>query len=135
MEERPEHEAEWREVLLGRHPEFRLGRKLFKHLPSQPRCKLCAAPFGGAGGPLMRLIGKAPWPKNPKYCGSCFKQLTAMLEHLDTTEREALVRFHARGESVREIATSLGLPEGTVKSHLHRARQKLARFKTGEEQS
>jgi adenylate cyclase len=24
----------------------------------------------------MRLIGKGPWPKNPKYCGSCFKQLT-----------------------------------------------------------
>jgi adenylate cyclase len=76
IEERPEHEAEWREVLLGRHPEFRLGRKLFKHIPSQPRCKLCAAPFRGAGGPLMRLIGKSPWPKNPKYCGSCFRQLT-----------------------------------------------------------
>jgi adenylate cyclase len=24
----------------------------------------------------MRLIGKGPWPKNPKYCGSCFKQMT-----------------------------------------------------------
>jgi adenylate cyclase len=24
----------------------------------------------------MRLIGKGPWAKNPKFCGSCFKQLT-----------------------------------------------------------
>jgi adenylate cyclase len=23
----------------------------------------------------MRLIGKGPWPNNPKYCGSCLKQL------------------------------------------------------------
>jgi adenylate cyclase len=66
----------WREVLTGTHPQFRLGRRLFKHLPTQPRCKLCAAPFRGAASPFMRLIGKGPWEKNPKYCGSCFKQLT-----------------------------------------------------------
>jgi adenylate cyclase len=23
----------------------------------------------------VRLFGKRPWPKNPKYCGSCFKNL------------------------------------------------------------
>ncbi len=23
----------------------------------------------------MRAINKKPWPKNPKYCGSCFKQM------------------------------------------------------------
>jgi len=77
IEHRPEHEAEWREVLLGRNPEFRL-RKLLRHIPSQPRCKLCAAPFRGAGRPLMRMIGRAPWPKNPKYCECCFRTLTEM---------------------------------------------------------
>jgi len=61
------------------------------------------------------------------------EELSAMLERLDPTEREALVRFHARGQSVREIAAALRLPEGTVKSHLHRARRKLARFKSSEE--
>ncbi|MCE9594057.1 MAG: sigma-70 family RNA polymerase sigma factor [Planctomycetes bacterium] len=49
-----------------------------------------------------------------------------LLAKLAPVEREALVRFHQRGESVREIAKSLGLPEGTVKSHLHRARKRLA---------
>ena len=24
----------------------------------------------------MRRVGKAPWPKNPKYCTACFKQLS-----------------------------------------------------------
>lgn len=63
------------------------------------------------------------------------EQLSVVLEHLDVTEREALVRFHARGQSVREIAAALRLPEGTVKSHLHRARRKLARFRSSEERT
>lgn len=67
----------WRAVLLGTHSAVRLGRTFFKHLPSDPRCKLCAAPFRGAGAPLMRLIGKGPWAKNPKYCASCFKNMEA----------------------------------------------------------
>ena len=49
-----------------------------------------------------------------------------LLDRLAPLERAALVRFHQRGESVREIAHALDLPEGTVKSHLHRARRRLA---------
>jgi len=40
-----------------------------------------------------------------------------------------LLRFHQREESVAEIASLLALPEGTVKSHLSRARHKLAQRK------
>jgi adenylate cyclase len=65
----------WWERLLVTNPWFRRGRTFFRHLPSEPRCKLCAAPFDGAAAPLVRLFGKRPWPKNPKYCGSCFKNL------------------------------------------------------------
>lgn len=49
-----------------------------------------------------------------------------LLATLTKIERDVLTRFHLRGESVREIAASLKLPEGTIKSHLHRARNKLA---------
>jgi RNA polymerase sigma-70 factor (ECF subfamily) len=45
---------------------------------------------------------------------------------LSGLERDVLLRFHARGDSIREIARALAMPEGTVKSHLHRARKKLA---------
>lgn len=48
-----------------------------------------------------------------------------LLSKLPAVERDVLVRFHARGESVREISDALGMPEGTVKSHLHRARRRL----------
>jgi len=36
---------------------------------------MCAAPFGGPAGMLMRWRGRAPWPKNPDYCGACFQLL------------------------------------------------------------
>jgi RNA polymerase sigma-70 factor (ECF subfamily) len=49
-----------------------------------------------------------------------------LLAALDGVERDVLARFHVRGEPIAAIAAELGLPEGTVKSHLHRARRKLA---------
>lgn len=64
-----------RQVLMGTHPHLRRGRRLLNHLPASPRCKMCAGPFTGPGGVLMRALGKGPWPKNPKYCTACFKQL------------------------------------------------------------
>jgi len=54
------------------------------------------------------------------------EQLERMLTPLSPIEREALLRFHARGESIAEIAAALALPEGTVKSHLWRARRRIA---------
>ena len=66
----------WREVLAGTQSRMRAGRHVMRHLPSDPRCKLCAAPFGGVGGAFMRLVGKRRWPKNPKFCSQCFTQLT-----------------------------------------------------------
>ena len=36
---------------------------------------MCAAPFGGIGGLVMPLFGHARWPKNPKYCTGCYRQL------------------------------------------------------------
>jgi adenylate cyclase len=76
--ERDQSDAEarwWWERLLVTNPWFRRGRVFFRRLPADPRCKLCAAPFEGAAAPVLRLFGKRPWPKNPKYCGSCFKNL------------------------------------------------------------
>ena len=84
------HDELWRDVLAGTHPSIRVGRRLFRRLPGEPRCKLCAAPLRGAASPLMRLIGKGAWPKNPKYCGSCFGLLS---EHHGGAEIECSLMF------------------------------------------
>jgi RNA polymerase sigma-70 factor (ECF subfamily) len=36
-----------------------------------------------------------------------------------------LILFHQQEWSIRVIAQHLGIPEGTVKSHLHRGRKRL----------
>ena len=58
-------------------------------------------------------------------------QLEHLLARLSPVEREVLVRFHRDGATVAEVATALDLPIGTVKSHLHRARRRLAPTSTG----
>ena len=86
----PEHEAFWREYLTRGAGFERRGRALFRRLPSDPRCRLCAAPFGGAGAPVMRLLGKRPSPTNPTLCDACFVNLR---RHRGGAEIEATFLF------------------------------------------
>lgn len=69
------NEAFWRDYLM--HPDTlqTVGRRVFSRIPANPRCQLCASPFAGVGGPLMRLIGKQPSDGNPNMCNSCQKVL------------------------------------------------------------
>jgi adenylate cyclase len=48
--------------------------RLMRLLPSEPRCRMCRAPFGGAGGRVMRRLGFAPSRKNPGLCNTCFEK-------------------------------------------------------------
>ena len=66
--------AEWRSVLLGIHPGLFRRRRLYKLIPSEPRCKLCNAPFHGIGGTLMSLIGRGQFSKNPLFCEACLAE-------------------------------------------------------------
>jgi len=69
-------DAFWRDYLTRGHPIERRIRNVFKHIPNGPRCQLCAAPFSGAGAPLMRLVGKGPASQNPRLCNGCFTFIT-----------------------------------------------------------
>jgi adenylate cyclase len=62
---------EWRSILMGDAPGLRQGRRFFSLIPSNPRCKLCNAPFRGFGGLLMRLTGRRQFNKNPNFCTRC----------------------------------------------------------------
>ncbi len=75
--ELPEVDAEDRDAAA----QLRVGerqkrlRRFWRSIPSPPRCKLCHRPFGGVGGPVMRLVGLGRWSGNPKYCRGCFRDL------------------------------------------------------------
>lgn len=86
----PQSEAFWRDYL--EHPDslMTLGRHVLRRLPSDPRCQLCAAPFTGAGGAAMRVIGKRPSAGNPRMCNSCQKVL---IKHHGGAEVEGAMLF------------------------------------------
>lgn len=48
------------------------------------------------------------------------------LSALPDIQREVITLFYLQERSVKDVAVLLDLPEGTVKSHLHRARRALA---------
>lgn len=64
--------ARWRAILTGQDPNIRGQRSRYKRIPSEPRCKLCNSPFAGIGGWYFRRRGRAPWPRNPRFCTACF---------------------------------------------------------------
>src|SRR5258708_5733663 len=53
-------------------------------------------------------------------------ELERGLERLPQVQRDVITLFYLQDRSVDEVARMLDLPEGTVKSHLHRARLALA---------
>jgi adenylate cyclase len=46
---------------------FSRARRLYRHLPANPRCRVCLVPFGGIG----RVLRITPSRKNPSFCTSC----------------------------------------------------------------
>ena len=69
----PETTEEWRRILTGQVRGLRFFQWLHKKIPSEPRCKLCYAPFGKPGGVLLRPLGGRPSPLNRRLCTVCMK--------------------------------------------------------------
>lgn len=57
-------------MLAPDHPEVLALRRLFRRIPSAPRCKMCHAPFASVGG-LVLKPWFGPWEKNPQLCKAC----------------------------------------------------------------
>lgn len=53
--------------------------------------------------------------------------LQEALQTLSDVQKEVILLFHQQGWRIALIADHLEMPEGTVKSHLHRGRQRLRR--------
>ena len=52
-------------------------------------------------------------------------RLTTLLGALPRQQRMAVALYYVDGLSIAEVAATMGLAEGSVKSHLHDARQRL----------
>lgn len=80
----------WRNFLAHPDSMMGVGRRFFSRLPANPRCQLCAAPFAGPGGTVMRLVGKTQSLNNPTICNSCENVL---LKHHGGAEVESSTLF------------------------------------------
>src|ERR1700755_1506705 len=67
----------WDTVLTDGHASLVRARRLFRYLPSAPRCKVCNNPFGGPAGRLLAVAGFSPSRKNPNLCSRCCDSLPA----------------------------------------------------------
>jgi adenylate cyclase len=67
-----------RGFLSGEDPGMARMRRVMRRIPDGPHCKLCAAPFEGPGGAVLRHVGFARFPGNPAICNSCIKGLNKM---------------------------------------------------------
>jgi adenylate cyclase len=63
-------EEGWRKVLT--EPGFAPQAKLFRWLPSDPRCPVCRAPYGLPFGPIVHLLGFGRSKRYPQLCNPCF---------------------------------------------------------------
>jgi RNA polymerase sigma-70 factor (ECF subfamily) len=73
--------------------------------------------------------GRDPHP-TPEHLASCAEQtrrLLASLEELPPRQRAAFLLRHSHGLPVAEVAAVLQISEGTVKTHLVRAMERLRR--------
>jgi RNA polymerase sigma-70 factor (ECF subfamily) len=78
---------------------------------------------------LKRFAGLLPAlvPETPVDVDEAARvDLVAALRLLPTAQREAIALHHLAGLPVQEVATTLGVPTGTVKARLARGRAALA---------
>lgn len=85
-------------------------------------------------GVVRKYQAAVPGPQSSPEVGPEHVALVMALAHLDEDHRQVLVLHHLADLSCAEIATQLGVSEGTVKSRLSRARSRLAVLLRDEEE-
>jgi adenylate cyclase len=109
MSEEDQVTTQWRALLTGEDPSLADVRRLWRHVPSAPRCKVCASPFHGFGGVVARVFWHGPMSNNPLLCKACFGQLS---KFPGGAELEISVVF-------ADVRGSTGLAERSSASEFH----------------
>jgi adenylate cyclase len=82
----------WDKLLTEGHQSLVRARRMFRYLPSAPRCKVCNNPFGGPVGRVFAAAGFSPSRKNPNLCSRCCDALPAGGAEVDVAVLFADVR-------------------------------------------
>ena len=75
---------------------------------------------------VRRYQARVPGQQGPVEVGPEHVAVVAALRELDMDQREVVVLHYLADLPVADVAAQLGIPEGTVKSRLSRARDRLA---------
>lgn len=113
-------------------PRFRFSTWLFtiaKRLYMNASEKMKPAYNSGAlEGRMARSEAPSAAATVDEVHGNLHDALQVALMSLPEDQREVVVLFHQQDWPISLIAQHMDMPEGTVKSHLHRARRKMRRL-------
>ncbi len=77
---------------------------------------------------LEEPVDTAPSPEQAAIASDEARRLRAAIDALPEKYRTVITLYHLQGQQYEEIARVLGLPMGTVKTHLFRAKEHLRRM-------
>ncbi|MEM7230043.1 MAG: RNA polymerase sigma factor [Planctomycetota bacterium] len=104
---------------------FTIAKRLYINAMQKQRPTYDTDSLGGREG-KARTPGRLSAEREVR--GNARDVLAVALESLTEQQREIILLFHQQNWPIGDIAVHLGMPEGTVKSHLHRARKRMRRF-------
>ncbi len=99
-------------------------RRIADHRRSRVRREIAMGDPSDPGFPLPEQPASAS-PESRADLSQRRRRVRAALDRLAEPARSVLVAYYLGEMPVMEISRVLGMPEGTVKTHLHRGRQTL----------
>lgn len=101
---------------------FTIARRLYVNAMQKMKPAFDTDTVSAWGGAAPRPLDRAGDAEN---LGTVRDALQDALMQVSEEQRSVLVLFHQLDWPIAVIAEHMGMPEGTIKSHLHRGRRKL----------
>jgi len=101
---------------------FTIARRLLLNSLQKKRPMNAGDWLDSASSGVLELSAHASDPSDREFTSEI---LDGAMDTLTPHQREIVILYHHKGKSVQQVADLLGMPQGTIKSHLHRARRRM----------
>jgi RNA polymerase sigma-70 factor (ECF subfamily) len=101
---------------------FTIARRLLLNSLQKKRPVNAGDWLEAASSGVMQFSQETDDPSEREFAAEI---LDGAMESLTPHQREIVILYHHKGKTVHQVAEHLGMPEGTIKSHLHRARRRM----------